>query len=121
MRLLFTLGLAIFSVVAQASPWPIEAAVAYMDEFSLACAKAEPESASRYEAKKNSLFAENMEEIKQARASKIYPDMRKWASDKMRDLSAKTMAEECRSFLADSSLALKQVDPEQRGESIPVK
>ena len=109
MRLLFTLGLAMFSVLAQASPWPVEAAVAYMDEFSLACAKAEPELASRYEAKKNFLFSENMEEIKQARASKTYPDMRKWARDTMQEFSAQTMAKECRSFLAYSESALKQV------------
>ena len=121
MRLLIALGLAVFGIVAQASPWPVEASIAYAEELSLACAKADPESASRYEAKKIFLFSEDLDRVKQAQSVQTYPDMRKWAHDTIQNATPKEIAEECHSFLVHSDLALKQADYEKRGEPIPAK
>jgi hypothetical protein len=115
MRLLIVLGLAFVSTAAEASPWPVEASVAYVEELALACTKLDPDSASRYEAKKNVLFSEDIARVKQAQSSTRYPDMRKWAHDTIRDASPKEISEECRSFLTESDLALKQPDPNKRG------
>ncbi|MGZ4891569.1 MAG: hypothetical protein ACXV2B_04845 [Halobacteriota archaeon] len=121
MRLLIVLGLAVVSTAAPASPWPVEASVAYVEELSLACAKADPESASRYEAKKSFLFSEDLDRVKQAQSVQTYPDMRKWAHDTIQNANPKEIAEECRSFLAHSDLALKHADPDNKREPVPAK
>jgi hypothetical protein len=89
--------------------------VAYVEELALACAKTDPDSASRYQAKKDFLFSEDIDRVKQAQSGTRYPDMRKWAHDTIRGASSKEIAEECRSFLTESDLALKQADPNERG------
>lgn len=121
MRLLIALGLAVFGIVAQASPWPVEASVAYVEELSLACAKADPASASGYEAKKNFLFSEDLDRVTQAQSVPTYPALRKWAHDTIQNTTPKELAEECHSLLAHSNLALKQADYYKRGEPIPAK
>jgi hypothetical protein len=121
MRLLIPLGLAVFGTAAQASPWPVEVSIAYAEELSLICAKTDPVSASRYEAKKNSLFSEDIERIRQAQSVRSYPDIRKWAHDTLQNATPKEIAEECRSFLAHSDLALKRADYGKRGEPIPAE
>ena len=110
MRLLLALGLATFSAAAQASHWTAEAAVAFIEELSLACAKAEPESASKYEAKKNFLFSQNIEGIEKAQSSSIDPETREWARNTIREFRAETMEKECRSFLADAEATFKPAD-----------
>jgi hypothetical protein len=115
MRFLMTMNVALLATVASASPWPEEAAVAYVEELSLACAKAEPEAALGYEARKNVLFSEAPDRVEQARAAKTYPALRKWARDTIGNASPKEMDEQCRSFLADSDLALRGVNPHKLG------
>lgn len=121
MRLMIVLGLAIVSTAALASSWPVEASVAYVDELSQACAKVDPDSAPAYKAKKNFLFSENLDRIKQAQSAQTYPDMRKWAHDTIRSATPKEIAEQCRSFLAHSDLVLKQADDDKREELIRAK
>jgi hypothetical protein len=121
MRLFIVLGLAVVSTAAPASPWPVEASVAYVEELSRACANADPNSAPRYEAKKNFLFSKDIDRVKQAQSVQTYSDIRKWAHDTIRDATPKEIAEECRSFLAHSNLALRQANYDERLEPIPAK
>jgi hypothetical protein len=120
MRLLLIVALGVFVATAEASPWPVESSVAYAEELSLTCAKAAPESAAMYEARKIYLFSEDFDQIKKAQAGSGYSELRRWARDIIKNMSASDHSDECRSFLTRSNLALKQADPNDR-KPAPVK
>jgi hypothetical protein len=122
MRFLLAISLALLATTVSASPWPVEASVAYVEELSLACAKAEPEAALNYQARRDFLFSEWPDRVEQARTMRTYPDLRKWARDTITNASPKEFVDECHSFLTDSNLALRQVDPDpSRLNLTPVK
>lgn len=120
MRLFLIVGLGVFAATAEASPWPVDFSVAYVEELSLACAKASPESAPVYEARKSFLFSEDFDQVKKAQAGSGYPELRRWARDIIQNVSARDLAEECHSLLTRSNLALKQADPNDR-KPVPVE
>jgi hypothetical protein len=120
MRLLIVVCLTGLSTIAKASPWPAEASVAYVEELALACAKADPDLALRYEAKKDFLFSKDIHRVKQAQSGTNYPDMRKWARDTVRDASFKEIAKECRLFLIEADSAFEQAHPNKRADDAQV-
>jgi hypothetical protein len=120
MRLFLIVGLAVLAATAEASPWPVASSVAYVEELSIACAKAVPESAPMYEARKSFLFSEDFDQVKKAQAGSGYTELRRSARDIIQNVSASDLAEECRSLLTRSNLALKQADPYDR-KPVPVK
>lgn len=112
-------GSAVFMRSAAASPWPLEASIAYMEELVVACAKASPEMTTTFLARKEFLYAEFPEKIKEAMASESYLPTRKWARAAIGESNTIDLAKECTAFLANSNLALKQSYP-QKGEPLPV-
>jgi hypothetical protein len=112
-------GSAVLMRSATASPWPIEASIAYVEEFELACTKVRPDVTATFNARKEFLYAQSPERIKEAMASENYMLARKWARDAIRESNAVDLAKECEAFLKDSNLALEQSYP-QKGEPLPV-
>jgi len=103
-----------FAGTSSASPWPIEASIAYVEELQLACAKAQPAGKAKFQARKELLYSESPERVKQAMASPNYSQARNWARDTLGHSTTEALIAECSDFLTHSNLALKQ--PDQRME-----
>lgn len=119
-KLLFiAIGLLVFASRGTASPWPIEASIAYVEEFQLACAEVQPEAQAKFEARKRLLYSEAPERVSEAKASQMYSQARVWARNVIRQRNTVEMSEDCTSFLTHSNLAFKQEDAD-RGKPVPV-
>lgn len=93
---------------ACASPWPVEASIAYVEQLQLACARIKPEKKVALQSKKELLFSQGPEAVSKARATKEFEQMKKWAQDEIVRLTEQDLIGQCDAFLANSDLALHQ-------------
>jgi len=91
-----------------ASNYPLEMSIAFVEESQIACTKAQPEAAGLFKARKELLYAEAPEKVKAAKASRDYAEARKWARGVLRSMTGPNLAEACEEFLTKSDLALNQ-------------
>jgi hypothetical protein len=105
---------------ACASPWPVEASIAYVEQLELACARIQPEKKVALQSKMKLLFSEGPDVVSKARATKEFEQMKKWAQDEIVRLSEQDFIDQCDSFLANSDLALHQKYP-TNPEPVPGK
>jgi len=96
---------------ACASPWPVEASIAYVEQLQLACARLQPEKKLALQSKMELLFSEGPDVVSKARAAKEFEQMKKWAQDEIVRLTKQDLIDQCNSFLANSDLALHQKYP----------
>ena len=93
---------------ANASPWPLEASVAYVEELQLACTKLYPERSLQFQARSALLFSGAPEVASKIKERADFDTLKKWARDEIASLSKDDLVGQCDSFLTNSNLAIRQ-------------
>lgn len=109
MRRFLTVTLMLASMeTANASPWPLEASVAYVEELQLACIKLYPERSSQFQARSVLLFSGAPEVASKIKARADFDTLKKWARGEIASLGKDDLVGQCDSFLTNSNLAIRQ-------------
>lgn len=92
------LGVCIGEKDACASPWPVEASIAYVEQLQLACAKIRSEKKEAFQSRMELLFSEGAEVVSEARSAKEFGQLKKWAKDEIARLTERDLIDLCDSF-----------------------